>query len=292
MKKLTFLLIPLTLLCWNSSSDARERDIYKQSNNAANYIKLISFPKDRAKVEALNQPYNFTEDQMADILRSLRYNRRAVFSDKVKTRKIYEEETIEKYTPYLVKAFKKAGPEDAVYFSVAQKRPWYVVRNDHLTQVEMWVIGQELHMRFGKTEAKLLGDYQARTPEGRKMRREAVGLRISLEPQEGQKLSFDSSQEVILDINSNWEAIVLKIEAEEEQLRQQMEYEKARGSKKKKLKAELDKQNQSTTTAAPVSEKDRKGAEQRLQELKKLKDKGLIDQEDYDKKKEEILKTL
>ncbi|MDX1386066.1 MAG: hypothetical protein R3257_00645, partial [bacterium] len=163
MKKLIFLSILLVSLSWSPASQAGKNDIYRQSNNPANFIRLINVPKERAAEVKLNQPYTFTEDQMADILRSLRYNRRAVFSDKVKTRRIFEEETIEKYTPFLVEAFKKVSPDQAVYFSVAQKRPWYVVRNDHLTQVEMWVVGQELHMRFGKTEAKLLGDYQART---------------------------------------------------------------------------------------------------------------------------------
>ena len=292
MKKIAIYASLLAVTAWGSTGLAKTEYVYKQPNNPANFIKLADIGKDEAQTLQLNQPYQFTEDQMADILRSLRYNRKALFSDKIKTRRIFEEEYIEKYTPLLVKAFNESEKDQIVYWSVVQKRPFYVIRDDKLTQVAMWVTGQELHMRFDKTEAKLLGDYQARTQEGKKMRRNAIGLRISLEPQQGQKLSFNSSREIVLDINSNWEAIVTEIEAEEERIQKQLEYEKARGSKRKKLKAEMDKQETAPPPPPPVSEKDKAGAEDRLEELKRLKDKGLINQKDYDKKKDEILKTL
>lgn len=291
MKKLTILAILLTASI-SGVAEAKTDFIYRQSNNPANYVKVVGISKSEAKTLNLNQPYTFTEGQIADILRSMRFSRTALFTDKVKTRRIFEEEYIEKYTPYLVKAFQEAGPDQMVYFSLVQKRPYYVIRDDKLTQVAMWVTGQELHMRFDKTEAKLLGDYAARTPEGKKMRMDAKGLRISLEPQQSQKFAFDSTQEVIVDINSDWAAIVTKIEDDEEQLRKQMEYEKARGSKRQRLKAQMEAEGQAPTTAAPVSAKDRKSAEDRLSELKRLKDKGLISEKDYNAKKEEILQNL
>ncbi len=290
MKKISLLILLFCGFLANGAY-AKTEFIYRQSNNPANYVKVADIGKSEAKTLNLNQPYNFTEDQMADILRSMRYSRTALFTDKVKTRRIFEEEYIEKYTPYLVKAFQEASPDQILYFSVAQKRPYYVIRDDKLTQVAMWVSGQELHMRFDKTEAKLLGDYAAHTPEGKKMRRDAKGLRISLEPQTSQKFAFDSTEEILVDINADWTTIVTKIEDEEEALRKQLEYEKARGSKKKRLKAEMEAEGQAPVKA-PVSEKDRQSAETRLTELKKLKDKGLISEKDYNAKKEEILKGL
>jgi hypothetical protein len=286
------LVLSLPPLAW-----ARSDVIWRQKNNAANFVRLIGIRGSKAETMALTQPYTFTEDKMADILRSLRYTRRALFTDKIKNRRVFEEETIERYTPLLVKAFAQATPQQMVYMSVAQKRPWYIIREDRLTQVALWVTGQELHLRFDETEAKLGGDYMAHTPEGQKMRARAVGLRIMLEPQQGQKFALDSTDEIIVDISSNWEAIVTQIEAEEEKLRQEQEIEKARGSKKKQLQAEADAKAQqaqgtSAVAAPPPSAVDQKNAEQRLQELKKLKDKGLIDQSDYDKKKEEILRNM
>lgn len=273
------LLIPATVL-------AKKSTIYRQGNNPANIIKLQKISRGQAERLNLSHPYTFTEDQMADVLRSLRYNRRALFSDKIKTRHVYEEEYIEKYTSLLVKAFQEVGPQEVVYFSLAQKRPLIIIRNDHLTAVEMWVTGQELHIKFLKTEAKLQGDYKQRTQQGRKLIMESKGMRISLEPQEAQKFSFESSKELILDINANWEAIVTKIEAEEERIKQEQAFKKARGSRKKKLA------KQQEVQSAPISEKDRKSAEQRLSELKKLRDKGLINDQDYEKKKQEILENL
>lgn len=293
MKKISIFVILLTWF-FSPQVEAKTEYIYRQGNNPANYVKVVKIGKSEAEELKLNQPYQFTEDKMADILRSMRYTRRALFSDKVKTRRVFEEETIEKYTPYLVKAFQEAGDRNMVYFSVAQKRPFYVVRDDKLTQVAMWVSGSDLHMRFDKTEAKLLGDYAARSPEGKKMRREAKGLRISLEPQEGQKFAFDSTQEVLVDINRNWTDIVIKIEDEEERLRKQLEYEKARGSKRERLKAEMKEEGTlpPSSTTAPTSTKDRQSAEARLTELKRLKDKGLISEKDYNAKKKEILENL
>lgn len=295
MKKIFGMMLLLASLSFPfAAAEAKTEIIYKQKNNPANYVKLVGIKGSKAETMALSQPHTFTEDKMADILRSLRYSRKALFTDKIKNRKVFEEEYIEKYTPLLVKAFQEATPEQMIYMSVAQKRPWYILRDDRLTQAAMWITGQELHIRFDKTDAKLGGDYQAHTPEGQKMRSEAVGLRISLEPQQGQKFAFDSTEEIILNLNSDWEAIVTQIEAEEEKLRQEQEIEKARGSKKKQLQAEAAQTQMPKTQVAPApaSAVDQKNAEQRLQELKRLKDKGLIDQQDYDKKKEEILRNM
>lgn len=264
-------------------AEARSVSIMKQPNNRANYIRLVSSGRKDKELQ-LNQPYTFTEMQMANILRSLRYNRRALFSDKIKYRNVWEEEYIERYVPLLVKAFAEAKPDQDVLVSVAQKRPYYIVRNDRLTQTRMWITGQELHIRFFKTEAQLLGDYKAYTQAGKKQIDNAKGLRISLEPQEGQKFAFDSIQEIILDLNTDWSAVVAKIEEEEVRLKAEKD---AKFGRKKKAVA-----SSQSSPAYPVSEKDRKSAEDRLSELKKLKDKGLINDQDYEKKKQEILQSI
>jgi len=286
MKKILLAMVVGVLLI-PSIAQAKKSTIYRQANNPANIIKLDKIGSKEATELQLNHPYTFSEDQMADILRSIRFNRRALFSQKVKTRHVYEEEYIEKYTPLLVKAFKEVGPKEVVYFSLAQQRPLFIIRNDRLTSVRMWVSGQELHIDFLKTEAKLQGDYKQRTQQGRRLIEDSKGLRISLEPQEGQKFAFDSSDEIILDLSANWEAIVTKIEAEEKRIKEQMELEKAKGSRKKKIAKQ-----QAQSQRPPVSEKDRKTAEERLGELKKLKDKGLINEQDYERKKQEILENL
>ncbi len=279
---IAFLPAPLAL--------AKDVEIFKQANNPANYIRLDEIKDKKAETLQLNHPYTFTEDQMADIMRSLRYNRKALFSNKVKNRNVYEEEYVEKFAPLLVKAFAEVQPNQVVNFSIAQKRPWVIIRNDKLTAVRMWVTGNELTIDFLKTEAQLLGDYQANTQAGQKQINDAKGLRITLEPQEGQKFSFDTTDKIILDLNTDWEKVVDKIEEEDARLKAEEIAQKSKRAQKKYTEAA--KPAQSAQPAQPVSSKDQKTAEDRLGELKKLKDKGLITPEDYEKKKQEILQSL
>lgn len=280
---------------------ARSDDyLYKQANNPANYVKLEKLKEKEAKALGLSMPHTFTEEQMIDILRTLRYSRKALFSDKEKIRSVYEMEYINKFSSYLVDAFAKAKADQAVVWSIVQKRPLVILRNDRLTQVRMWVSGNELHMNFIKTEAQLEGDYQSRTPEGARLIEDSKGLRILLEPQQGQKFGLNSTQELILDLNTDFATIADNIAAEEDRLEAE---EKSRKNKKRqeRLEAKGAEPGQpaaattmttTTTAAPPLSAKDQKNAEQRLQELKRLQEKGLISKEDYDKKKEEILQGM
>lgn len=278
----------MTLLLSSGQVNAKTINIYQQGNNPANYIRVVK-AKGKDMSPPFNQPYQLSEDKLADILRSILYNRRALFGDKIKTRVVFAEDTIDKYTPYLIEAFQKAGPNQAVYFSVAQNYTKVVLRNPYLTQVAMWIVGDELYMRFDKTHAKLLGDYQARTPEGKKMRENAVGLRISLDAGPGQRFFADSARGLIMDLGADWEAIATQVAAEQERIRQEKELAKAKGSKKKKLEKKYQKEEPIPQAA---SLKDQKNAETRLLELKRLKDMGLISAEDYDIKKAEILRDL
>jgi len=268
---------------------ARANDtIYSQSNNPANYVKLEGL---KSKTGDATQPFTFTQDQMEDIMRSVRYSRRSMFSDTEKIRSVFEWETIQKYAPKLVEAFSKAKPDQAVIFSIAQKRPLVILRNDRLTQVKMWVTGNnELHMYFIKTEAKLEGDYQAKTT-GRSLIENAKGLRIMLEPQTGQKFALDTTDEIILNLSTNWGQVADAIDAEDARLEEEAK------AKKRKNQAKADTSTSSTTSPAtsaapPMSAKDQKNAEERLDELKRLKDKGLINEQDYNKKKEEIIQGI
>lgn len=269
---------------------AKDENIYHRANNPADYVKLEGISEKEAETLNLRHPYTFTEDQMVDILATLRYSRKALFSDKEKIRSVFEMEYIKKYAPFLVEAFAKATTSQMVFMSVAQKRPLVIVRNDKLTQVRLWVIGSELHMKFVKTEAKLVGDYQAHTT-GTRLIEESKGLRIQLDPQEGQKFSFSSTDELILDLNTDFAALADKIEAEDERVEAEEQ-----AKKKRKKKAEQTASSTTPTSSAPpppaLSPVDQKNAETRLTELKKLKDKGLITEQDYNKKKEEILQGM
>jgi putative oligomerization/nucleic acid binding protein len=262
--------------------------LYRRPNNQADYVKLDKVKENKTTGAPYNHPYKFTEEQMIDMLRSLRYSRKNLFGNGEKYRFVYELEYINQFAPILVEAFAKAAQDQRIFWSIAQKRPLFILRNDRLTQVQMWVSGNELHINFIKTEAQLEGDYQAKTT-GEKLIDKAKGLRIELEPQEGQKFSFSSSQELILDINQDWDRIATNVEIEDKKLQDEV---KARKSKYNAPSAATSTATTPIPANPPLSAKDQKSAEDRLSELKKLQDKGLISKEDYEKKKKEILQGM
>ncbi|MCC6272845.1 MAG: SHOCT domain-containing protein [Deltaproteobacteria bacterium] len=279
----------------------RGATVYQQPNNPANFVKLEKFKPKGPEVQ-LNHPHAFTDEQIRAILRSLKYSKKLILLKESKNRDIFELEYIDKFAPYLMDAFAKATPEQAVVWSVVQKRPYFIIRNDKLTIVRMWIVGNELHMDFLKVEAKLQGDYQAKTT-GQRLIDEAKGVGVRIEPQQGQKFALDSTDTLILDLNANWPQIADALDVEDERLREEAEL--AKKGKKMAKSPEGSSATGATTlsttssaTAAPAparpapSAKDQSDAQARLTELKALKDKGLITEKDYDKKKEEILKDL
>ncbi len=287
MKK-TLWFYALILLTFPALAQA-SNTIYSQPNNPGNFVKLEKF---KPKEGTLNQPHTFTDSEMRGILRSLKYGKKLILLKESPNRDIFDLEYIDKYTPYLIEAFSKATPEQAVIWSVVQKRPYFILRNDKLTVVRMWVSGSELHISFIKTEAKLQGDYQAKTT-GQRLIDQAQGIGVSLEPQQSQKFALDSTEELILDLNANWQQIADSIDAEDERLKAEAEAAK----KGKKTAAAKGVSSSSDGPAAapaaiPVSAKDQGDAQARLSELKALKDKGLINEKDYEEKKKEILKDL
>lgn len=280
----------LSLFLFSLSLPALAETIYQQPNNQANYVKLEKYKsKDAPKP---TQPYTFDETQLRAILSSLKYGKKLILLKESKSRDLFEVEYIDKFVPYLIQAFAKATPEQAVAWSVVQKRPYFIMRNDKLTIVRMWVVGNELHLDFIKTEAKLQGDYQAKTT-GQKLIDEARSIGVTIEPQQGQKFGLDSTDELVIDLKADWPTIAANLAAEDERLRQQAEAEK---QAKKGIRATT--VAPSTASAAPVPTKpavspvDEKNAQARLTELKSLRDKNLISEKDYEKKKEEILKDL
>ncbi|HKY63624.1 MAG TPA: SHOCT domain-containing protein [bacterium] len=296
MKKILTL---FPILMFALSSPALAETIYKQPNNQANFVKIEKFKSEDG--ETLNQPYNFDETQLRAILSSLKYGKKLILLKESKNRDLYEVEYIDKFVPYLVQAFAKAKPNQAVVWSVVQKRPYFIIRNDKLTIVRMWVVGSELHMDFIKTEAKLQGDYQAKTT-GQKLIDEAKSIGVTIEPQQGQKFGLNSTDELIIDLKADWPTISANLAAEDERLRQEAEAEKAakKGHRTANATPAAAAPTSVTTTTSSstaatkpaVSPVDQKNAQTRLTELKSLKDKGLISEKDYEQKKAEILKDL
>ncbi len=279
MKKFFFLVF-LISFCSVSLPSQGADIIFKERINPANYVKLENF---KSKNETLHHPYSFTEEQLRGILRSIRFSKKLIIYKNAKNRDLFSDDSVDQYFTYLIEAFQKATPKQAVIWSVVQKNPYIILRNDRLTQVRMWVVGQEMHFDFVKIDAKLEGDYQAPVV-GERIIDQSRGIGVRIEPQVGQKFAIDSSDELILDLNQDWVAIANLLDAEDQKLS-----EKSKG----KAKSETASSSGLDVTPTPASTlADQRRAQERLTELKQLQDKGLITEKDYEKKKEEILKGL
>jgi hypothetical protein len=158
--------------------------------------------------------------------------------------------------------------------------------------IRAYVAQDGLHIEFIKTDAKLLGDYQAHTT-GKKMIDSSKGIGVTLEPQPGQKLSFTNPREIILDMNYDFAAEVDQKAAEEEAQKEQQKEAKKRSRKEVSSAPESQPGGQTIRHPMPVPPSTlNKTPEDRLKEIKQLKDQGLITPQEYEVKKKEILKEL
>jgi hypothetical protein len=284
-----FLAVFLSLfISFNSQASTR---VWEQANNPANYVVLEKLKESKAEELILNHPYTFDPKKLTDMFLSLRYNKALVFRKDIQDQQIFFDiDTLEKkFIPHIVEAFQKATPNQVVVFSIVQKDPYFIIRNDRLNVIRTFLAQDGLHVIFLKTDAKLLGDYQAHT-KGQMMIDSAHGLGVTLEAQEGQKLAFTNTNEIILDPNYDFAALVDKKTSEQE----------AREAEKKNRKRNEARSVTPQTPAAPVvaapqttsTSSTPKSSTERLKELKELKDQGLISPQDYEVKKKEILKGL
>lgn len=301
-KKLLFIGVLSFGLLSLSLSVVEAKTIYQQKNNPLNYVKIKKVKGGDADFRVTTHPQAITQEQMENYLSSLRISKSLLFRENFKDQRIFNDESIVKIAPHLVQAFQEVTPFEIVHFSIVVKDPLFIVRNDHLTQGMMWIHENELHVQFNKLHAKLQGDYKAHG-NGKRIVRNAKGLRVSLEAIQGQKLSFDNAGEIILDMKAPWGQIL----AEQDRKDDLAKKEKSKWTFRKKKKEGLIRDQENPVNPTVSSTRSNVGApsykssnnyapsgsvESRLLELKKLKDQGLIDAADYNRKKAQILQNL
>jgi putative oligomerization/nucleic acid binding protein len=280
--------------------------IWKQANNPANYVNLEDVKESQAEEMLLSHPYTFDAKKLTDMFLSLRYNKALMLREDIQDRQVFFDVDLleKKFMPHIVEAFQKATPRQAVVISIVQKDPYFIIRNDRLNVVRAFVAADGLHLQFLKNDVKMLGDYQAHTT-GTRLIEKSTSHGVTLEPQEGQKLTFNNPNEIILDLNYDFATLVDK-KTEEEETKKAEEKERSKRSKQRSpesspsvVPAPTAKQSP-TPIAAPsassgsgsASSSGPKTTAERLKELKNLKDQELITPQEYEAKKKEILKGL
>lgn len=288
---------------------AGNKRIWQQANNPANYVGLATAKESKIGDAILNHPYTFDPKKLTDMFLSLRYNKKMLLRKGIQDKQLFfDAELVEnKFIPKIVEAFQEAGPDQVVVISIVQKDPYFVIRNDRLNVIQAYVSDDGLHLNFVKSDAKLFGDYQAQKT-GFSMREGAVSLGVTLEPQPGQSLSFINPNEIILDLNYDFARLV--DQKADEDTAKKMEEERAKKYGKRRSTESAPSVTAPVTTTPPVTPSNStprrsvaetpkatppanvQSTEQRLNNLKVLKEKGLINQQEYDAKKKEILKDL
>jgi len=256
-------LIGCTAAAFLASPAAASQFIYK-STNKIDFIK-IDKAKKAEKEGGLKHPYDLDPEQIRTILRSIHFNKKILILKDIENRQLFDEGDVEFLAPYLVEAFKKAGPEEAVVVSYFSRTTKLVIQNDRLTIFRAFVKDDGLHFRFSKLYAKMMGD---RTTMGaERAAHEARGTRVSLEVQPGQnRISWDP-EEMVFDLAYFVSGGIKPVE------------EKPVAASKKKGKKE-------------VASEEGKSVRERLKELDQLKKDEMITEKEYQQKRKELLKDL
>ena len=239
---------------------AGDDTVYK-SPNKIDFIKIEKASKDE-KAGGLKHPGELDPQVLRRILSSIYINKKVILLRNIENRQLFNEGNVEFLTPYLVEALHRARDDQVVLVSYFTKDTKVVIQDDRLTIFRAYVKDDGLHIKFQKVYAKMLGD---RTTMGaERVAQEAKSLLVSLDPQLGQnRISWDP-QEIVFDLNYYKTGQVTA------------------------PKPEIGK----SEATAPKAEEGKKTIRVRMKDLDQLKKDELITDQEYQKKKQEILKEL
>lgn len=240
-------------------------------------VNWVKINKARAKDVPLNSlvhPYkDINVDTMEAILLSLKISKKSAFKGDIQTQEIFDSWEARRFAPHIVEGLSQINKDQVIHVSVLHKRPKFLLKNDYLTMMSVWVATDGIHFQFQKIFARLKGDYLSISNNNREIR-EAQGLRTSLEAGEGLLLAYDRPNEIVADPKFAWiDSVQATMQAraiEEEQ------YLAGKGKKSE------------TIVVAPVQE----SPTIRLRRLEKLRKDGLVSEEEYQKIRKKILEDL
>lgn len=282
MKKipsLIFLFLTISFFVSDAPTWAMSKNYIYRSR--ANWVKLVKLSnKQLAGVELKHPSTGLATDQINAMLQSLHITKGAFFKKEVTSNEIFTAEEAAKYAPLLARALSQAQPNQIVNLGIVHKRPYFILRHDYISIINIFIADNGVHFNFSKLFAKLQGDYQQASNVDEYIQK-AKGLRVSLEAHKGQTILSDQD-EVILDVNYDFADDVMIANADEEVANQAKAEKKA--AKKKGGTNTVVTQTTPTSSAGDVKS--------RLETLEQLKKDKLITDVEYTQKKSEILNSL
>ncbi|MBF0104453.1 MAG: hypothetical protein HQM16_03895 [Deltaproteobacteria bacterium] len=297
MKKTTLSLVIALLFCIIHPVAAKDKTyIYR---NRADWVKLNKLSNKQLAGQTLMHPCTtITAQQMTDMLNSLELNKAKLLKkEKFDTSNIFTPVEARKYAPLIVKALEQAAPNQVVNMSIVHKRPMFVIRNDFVSVINIYITDEGVNFNFSKLFAKLKGDYKQASRIDESLNK-AKSIRVSLTAKEGQVLVPDADAIILkpgYDFASNFAAIPEEIDTT------QVIPAKEKATKDQTKSVTTNKQE---TTNAPQTAKNTEiltpesqttpaqDVKTRLSELEALKNQALITNAEYKQKRKEILKDL
>lgn len=267
MKITSFL---FSIFLFSSVAFAKSEDyLFRQR---LDWVKIRKASAKEVPVGNLTHPFSVSTDQMEAMLRSIQIGKKYLLKKELRTRDVFNESEARKYAPFIAEGLSKVDPEQVVHFSLVHKRPIYFLKNDFISMGNVWVDSEGVHVSFSKLFAALKGDYEASAEMDRAVHR-AKSRRVSLDAGPGQKLSYQSVIEIILDPAHDFgPAVAQKDTAVSEEMT------------KKKEKKSKRQEEQPAKAPEAVSE--------RLQELDRLKKEGLVSPQEYQELRKKILSAI
>lgn len=259
--------------------------------NRANWVKLIKLSnKQLAGVELKHPAEGLTTPQIEAMLLSLTMNKGSFFKKEVKTNEIFSIEEAKKFAPFIEDALSRAEPNQVVNVSLVHQRALFILKNDFLSMLNVFVADDGVHFYFTKLFAKLGSDYEQASKMDTAISK-AKGVRVSLEAKPGQTLAADAD-EVVMNPGYDFAANVHRTVPAEQEYRVGEDREEAPAEaveKKRSKKADVAKRASKDSTD-DVETDDNVTA--RLKKLDDLKKQKLITDAEYREKRKEILGAL
>lgn len=287
MKRAVAFIFLVALVFVSGSAHSAKDYLYR---HRANWVKLEKLSKKQLAGQQLSHPYQeISSEQMAAMLLSITIHKGEIFKSEKKTVQVFSAEEANKFAPLLVQALEQASPNEVVNMAIVHKRPYFIIRKDLISVLNVFVQDSELHFHFTKIFAKLEGDYKQASRLDRAISK-AKSVRVDIVTMPGQVLTSDG-KEVIMDLGHDFLADATA----------NPEPETPRKTLFKSKKDKVEPKTEEVSTAETVVVKpetaqvlatEQGDAVTRLKKLDQLRKEKLITEAEYQEKKFKILEEL
>jgi hypothetical protein len=286
-KKRILVLMMSLMLCMGFSLFEKTKWVWHKGEYS--YVRLAKPDKE---IDKLEHPAEISQEQIQAILTSIRYQRAWInLGNLVKPKEydLFTAEEAEQIAPYLAQGLKEANSNQWVDFSLEVYRGQMIIfGSDQVTDGVAFVRDGKLNLAFRNISEKIGQEVSLNIVSPLK----AFPGSARLIPGKGMELAKNKKGKD----TPNWLIIDLKAYAEQEE-----EVKPAETKEEKKPEPEKkvsQPEQEKTPPRAEKSEPEKpqptsgKSVKERLLELRELYEQGLITEEQYNKRREEILKEL